>query len=266
MREPAKQLCILIGLFCGNNRVVLERTRALRSDVPRKNSHTPAEVSALADRLRASRPEGMAVESWLAQKHAELRSMIRGSRSWSWEQIAAALNMAGITYQAGVARADGHVSRGRWTALQLQNKVRTIRERDLARRPTVSASDADAMASVIEALVRRGVLAVPHGTEAASSDPAAHRDAIRQLAVSPPLASPELSQRQTPGTPAHEVSETTLPEPGQHGPLAQAVADQAAHDDRGLAAIRERRRRRTTGSASSDQERSIQGGRHDQEG
>lgn len=264
MPEPAKQPCIMIGLFCSKNRVVLKRTRALRSDVPRKNSHTPAEVSALADRLRASRPEGMPVEAWLAQKHADLRSMTRGSRSWSWQEIAAALNMAGITYRAGVTRADGHISRGRWTPLQLQNKVRTIRERDLARRPTVSASDADAMASVIEALVRRGVLAVPHGTETASSGPAAHYDAIRQLAVSPPLASPELPRPQNFVTPAREVSKITLSEPGQHGPLAQAVADQAAHDDRVLATIRERRRRRATGPASSDQERSTQGGRHDQ--
>ena len=193
----------------------------------------------------------MSVEAWLVQKHAELRSMTRGTRSWSWDEIAAALNMAGITYRAGVVRANGGTSRGRWTTLQLQNKVRAIRERELARRPSASASDADAMAAVIEALVRRGVLAAPHATEMGSSDPAARRDAIEQLATLPSLAP---IQAQASATPVQAVPKAALPEPGHQGPLAQAVADQAARDDRVLAKIRERRRRQATGTPGSDQE------------
>ena len=65
--------------------------------MPRKSPHTPAEIAALAERLRESRPEGMPVEAWLTQKHGELRSMTRGSRSWSWDEIAAALQTKGYT-------------------------------------------------------------------------------------------------------------------------------------------------------------------------
>lgn len=197
----------------------------------------------------------MPVEAWLALKHTELRSMTRGSRSWSWDEIAVALNMAGITYRAGVTRADGGTSRGRWTAPQLQNKIRMIRERELAGRPTASVSDTDTMAAVIEALVQRGVLATPHGTEVGSPAPIVRRDAVRQLAAVPPLTPPPPPYRpQASATPAREVPRTTLPEPGQHGPLAQAVADQAAHDDRVLAQIRERRRRRAIGTPGGNQE------------
>lgn len=196
----------------------------------------------------------MSVEAWLVQKHAELRSMTRGTRSWSWDEIAAALNMAGITYRAGVVRANGGMSRGRWTTLQLQNKVRAIRERELARRPSASASDADAMAAVIEALVRRGVLAAPHGAEAGSFAPGTRRDAIQQLAAPPPMAFPPSSPPQPSGAESREIPRAALSEPGHQGPLAQAVADQAARDDRVLAKIRERRRQQATGTPSSDQE------------
>jgi len=203
------------------------------SCVPRKKPHTLAEVSALADRLRMSRPEGMPIEAWLTEKHAELRSMTRGSRSWSWDEIAVALNMAGITYRAGIARADGGTSRGRWTALQLQNKIRAIRERELARRPTASASDTDAVAAVIEALVRRGVLAASHDATTSLSNPDARRDAIRQLAApldtSAPVSTPPVTLQAQPSPNRIRVFGDIEPEPQKElSPLERMQAEKAA--------------------------------------
>lgn len=205
------------------------------SCVPRKSPHTPAEIAALAERLRESRPEGMPVEAWLTQKHGELRSMTRGSRSWSWDEIAAALNMAGITYRAGVKRADGGVSRGRWTALQLQNKVRLLRDREQVRRAAAAgASNADALAAVIEALVRRGVLSAAGGTTSVRPpDPATPRDAIRRLAD--PAATPDPAPTPAPAPQAQpparrvRVFGDVEPEPPEEpSPLERMQAEKQA--------------------------------------
>lgn len=211
-----------------------ERTR-YDSRVPRKSPHTPAEIAALAERLRESRPEGMPVEAWLTQKHGELRSMTRGSRSWSWDEIAAALNMAGITYRAGVKRADGGVSRGRWTALQLQNKIRVLRDREQVRRAAMAAaSDADALAAVIEALVRRGVLSASGGTAPVRPpDPATPRDAIRQLAApaatSDPAPTPDPAPQAQPPARRVRVFGDVEPEPPEEpSPLERMQAEKQA--------------------------------------
>jgi len=175
----------------------------------------------------------MPIEAWLTEKHVELRSMTRGSRSWSWSEIAVALNMAGISYRVGIARTDGGTSRGRWTALQLQNKVRTIRERELARRPIASASDTDAVAAVIEALVRRGVLAASHHAVTSPSNPNVRRDAIRQLAAPlntlAPVSTPAVTQQDQPSPGRVRVFGDIEPEPPQElGPLERMQAEKAA--------------------------------------
>jgi len=92
-----------------------------------KHGHSAEDIAGLAVRLRASRNDGAPVSAWLDQHHEMLQSLV--PLGWTWDQLADAMNAAGIRYEAGKPRPIGKVSRGRWTGEQLRNAVRHTRTR-----------------------------------------------------------------------------------------------------------------------------------------
>lgn len=92
-----------------------------------KHGRDVEDIADLAMRLRASRRDGTPVSAWLNQHHQMLQSLV--PLGWTWDQLAGAMNAAGIRYEAGKLRPTGKVSRGRWTGEQLRNAVRHTRTR-----------------------------------------------------------------------------------------------------------------------------------------
>ncbi len=76
-----------------------------------KNGRSAGDIADLATQLRASRDNGMLVSVWLDQHHHELQSLI--PLGWTWNQLADAMNAAGICYKAGKPLPRTGVSRGR---------------------------------------------------------------------------------------------------------------------------------------------------------
>jgi len=97
-----------------------------------KNGRSAEDIADLATQLRASRDNGMLVSVWLDQHHHRLQSFI--PLGWTWNQLADAMNAAGIRYEAGKPLPKAGLSRGRWTGEQLQNAVRSTRTRAVKRR------------------------------------------------------------------------------------------------------------------------------------
>ena len=216
----------------------------------RKPPHTEAERATLAARLEATCPPGITVTTWINEQHAELTRLTKGPRSWAWAELAEVLNLTRIRYRAGKPRTDGHLSTGRWTEKLLKSVIQKARTAEQIRVAT-------RMPRTIEEVARAAASAVlaelgAQGVIVAGQVALTGREAVRQLAASP--ASPPPPRPQASAAPVHEVSKVALPDLGHQGPLAQAVADQAARDDRVLARIRERRRRQATGTPGSDQE------------
>lgn len=92
-----------------------------------KHGYSPEDIADLAVRLRAFRNEGTPLSAWLNQHHEMLQSLV--PLGWTWDQLAGAMNAAGIRYEAGKLRPTGKVSRGCWTGEQLRNAVRHTRTR-----------------------------------------------------------------------------------------------------------------------------------------
>jgi hypothetical protein len=96
--------------------------------MPIKHPRDETEIRQLAGDLAARWRQGDGVEPWLRSLEAELSGKVRQQR-WSWESIARALNVAGITY--GTNRP--------WTGRSLLRKIATIRfEGRLAQRNSAS--------------------------------------------------------------------------------------------------------------------------------
>jgi hypothetical protein len=96
--------------------------------MPIKHPRDETEIRQLAGDLAARWRRGDGVEPWLRSLEAELSGKVRQQR-WSWESIARALNVAGITYQ----------TKRPWTGRSLLRKIATIRfEGRLAQRNSVS--------------------------------------------------------------------------------------------------------------------------------
>ena len=228
----------------------MEANRPTRTT--RKQPHTDAERTALAARLEATYPVGMAVTTWINERHAELTRLTKGPRSCAWAELADVLNLTRIRYQAGKPRTDGRLSTGRWTEQFLKSVVQKARMAEKVRAAsripqTVEEAARAAAAAVLAELGVQGATALGRMAPGA-------REGVRQIAASPPPMPPSTPTRPPPVEPVRASPETTRPESVQHGPLAQAVADQAAHDDRVLAEIRERRRRRTAAMPGNDHE------------
>jgi len=92
-----------------------------------KHGRSAKDIADLAARLRASRNAGTPISVWLCQHYEKLQSLV--PLGWTWDQLAIAMNTAGIRFEAGKPRPAGGVSRGRWTGRQLQNAVRDTRTR-----------------------------------------------------------------------------------------------------------------------------------------
>lgn len=232
----------------------MEAYRSTRTT--RKPPHTDAERTALAARLEAMYPPGMAVTTWVKEQHAELTRLTKGPRSWAWTELADVLNLTCIRYQVGTSRSDGRLSTGQWTERFLKSviqKARTAEKlRAASRIPrTVEEAARAAAAAVLAELGVQGASALGR----TAPNPGV-RETVRQVAAPPPPAPPPASAQPPAVELAHANLETALPGPAQHGPLAQAVAEQAMHDDRILAEIRERRRRRTTAAPGNNLEQS----------
>jgi hypothetical protein len=84
--------------------------------MPIKHPRDETEIRQFAGDLAARWRRGDGVEPWLRILEAELSGKVRHQR-WSWESIARALNVAGITY--GTNRP--------WTGRSLLRKIATIR-------------------------------------------------------------------------------------------------------------------------------------------
>lgn len=213
----------------------------------RKPPHTEAERTVLAARLEATCPPGLTVTRWIYERHAELTQLTKGPRSWAWAELAEVLNLTRIRYQAGKPRSDRRLSTGCWTDKMLKSVVQKARTAEQVRIAT-------RMPQTIEEVARAAASAVlaelgVQGAVVAGLGVPGGRGAIRELAAFPPPPRPKSS-----ATGSQDVPKVPLAEPEHQGPLAQAVADQAAHDDQVLARIRERRRRLATGTPGSNQE------------
>jgi hypothetical protein len=84
--------------------------------MPVKHPRDEAEIRQLAKDLAARWRRGDGVEPWLRSLEPELSAKIHRQR-WSWESIARALNIAGITYETNRP----------WTGRSLLRKIATIR-------------------------------------------------------------------------------------------------------------------------------------------
>ncbi len=218
----------------------------------RKPPHTETERAALAARLEATCPPGMAVTRWIYERHAELTRLTKGPRSWAWAELAEVLNLTRIRYRAGKPRSDRHLSTGRWTDKMLKSvvqKARTAEQVRIATRmpQTIEEVARAAASAVLAELGMQGTVAIGLGVPDG-------REAIRELAAPRPLAPPPPPPLQPPVAVDREMPRATPAEPRHQGPLARAVADQAVHDDQVLARIRERRRRSASGTPGGNQD------------
>lgn len=84
--------------------------------MPIKHPRDETEIRQFAGDLAARWRRGDGVEPWLRILEAELSGKVRHQR-WSWESIARALNVAGITYETNRP----------WTGRSLLRKIATIR-------------------------------------------------------------------------------------------------------------------------------------------
>jgi hypothetical protein len=84
--------------------------------MPIKHPRDETEIRQLAGDLAARWRRGDGVEPWLRSLETELSGKVRQQR-WSWESIARALNVAGITYETNRP----------WTGRSLLRKIATIR-------------------------------------------------------------------------------------------------------------------------------------------
>ena len=219
---------------------------AMTAKRTRKPAHTNAERAALAARLQATFRKGTPVTAWVRRNHAELTRLTREPEFWSWAELAEVLNATCIRYEAGTRRADGRVSTGLWSEATLKVKVQAgrvaERGRTAAQMPaTVEEAARAAVAAVLAELGVQGAAALERTAPDAG-------EAVRQTTAPPAPAQPP------PAEMVRGSLETAPLGPTQPGPLAQAVADQAAHDDRVLAEIRERRRRRATATPGNNHE------------
>lgn len=84
--------------------------------MPKPATFTPAEISALADRLREVWRPGGQITPWLRDNADRLTKLNREER-FSWAAVAAALNEVGIVYRTG----------NPWTATNLAKAVSEVR-------------------------------------------------------------------------------------------------------------------------------------------
>jgi hypothetical protein len=84
--------------------------------MPKPATFTPAEISALADRLREVWRPGSQITPWLRDNAEKLTKLNREER-FSWAAVAAALNEVGIVYRTG----------NPWTASNLAKAVSAFR-------------------------------------------------------------------------------------------------------------------------------------------
>jgi hypothetical protein len=84
--------------------------------MPKPATFTPAEISALADRIRENWRPGSQLAPWLRDNADRLTKLNREER-FSWAAVAAALNEVGIVYRTG----------NPWTATNLAKAVSEFR-------------------------------------------------------------------------------------------------------------------------------------------
>ncbi len=84
--------------------------------MPKPATFTPAEISALADRLREVWRPGSQITPWL-RDHADRLTKLNREERFSWAAVASALNEVGILYRTG----------NPWTATNLAKAVSEVR-------------------------------------------------------------------------------------------------------------------------------------------
>ena len=119
--------------------------------MPIKHPRDETEIRQLAGDLAARWRRGDGVEPWLRSLEAELSDKVRQQR-WSWESIARALNVAGITYETNRP----------WTGRSLLRKIATIRfEGRLAQQNGVSPPAAPQPQGPVSNSAQHGVASAP---------------------------------------------------------------------------------------------------------
>ena len=84
--------------------------------MPKPATFTPAEISAVADRLREGWRPGSQITPWL-RDHADRLTKLNREERFSWAAVASALNEVGIMYRTG----------NPWTATDLAKAVSEVR-------------------------------------------------------------------------------------------------------------------------------------------
>ncbi len=84
--------------------------------MPVKQPRHDSDIAQLAEDLAGRWKQGDGIEPWLRLMEPELSGKVRNER-WSWESIARALNVAGITYRTAQP----------WTGVRLLRKITSIR-------------------------------------------------------------------------------------------------------------------------------------------
>ena len=150
-----------------------------------KHPAPPAEVEALARRLRETRRQGQPVGAWLEQQAAYLRSLIpKRSGGFTWAQVAEAMNQAGITYAEGRRLPIGGTSRGRWPAGQIRLAASGAAQLSEARRKALDAGRAPE-----NPRAETPTVPPPAVHEPAAEAPA--KPKVRVFGLDPPQRSPE---------------------------------------------------------------------------
>jgi hypothetical protein len=129
--------------------------------MPIKHPRDETEIRQLAKDLAARWRRGDGVEPWLRVLEPELSAKVRRQR-WSWESIARALNVAGITYETNRP----------WTGRSLFRKIATIRfEGRLVRQDSASMPEPQGqqVQTVMVPALSPAILP-PTGTQSVSKD------------------------------------------------------------------------------------------------
>lgn len=92
--------------------------------MPIKHPRHDSDIEQFAKDLAGRWQQGDGIEPWLRIMEPEFSRKVRTER-WSWESIARALNLAGITYQTAHP----------WTGVRLIQKITSIRHEGRKRAP-----------------------------------------------------------------------------------------------------------------------------------
>ena len=202
-----------------------------------KHGRSAQDVADLAAWLRAARVEGLPVSAWLNQYHERLQLLV--PLGWTWDQLADAMNAAGIRYKAGKPLPAGGMSRGCWTGRQLRNVVRRTRAQDTKRR----AATQEVLATTLPRTLPP-VLPVSHEViQRATSDagPVVPRSVVKVFGAPGAEPAPQSSPASLVGR-IGQLAGPHLVLPGEPGTLERQAAAKAAETQRIVSSFLHRRR------------------------